>query len=424
MTLASDNVVSGFYIQNTAGAGILASGSNNATLTQNYIQGTSSSHNGIQLDNVTGKVTASSNTIMDQGSCVNIDNSSPVSNAAYLFTGNTLQSEDGSYGFNIAYTEGSNNYFLSLNNNLYASATAGINISCSNTTANTPYVFDITNCNIGTGDNYAFTLALSNESVAELIIQNSTMNSYYGLEISCADSSSLALNIGNNTISNYEYAISIGLADSSDISGTLSDNTVNSLYYGISVTTSDSSNFTANINNNVINSAYYHIETTNSNLSTYSGTLIGNTFIGQDGDDTVYWSAGTSGTVSSTIANNLFTGNASGITLVNSGAGAASFEMLNNTIQNSTTAGIGIVNSGANLVTAISGNTFQGFSINALSVSNTAGEMCLQFNNNTSNLYPNAYVIGATGGTLNLVAPTGNLGHLQTTGTTSVSACP
>ncbi len=34
VTLANNNVVSGLYIQNTAGAGILASGSNNATLTQ------------------------------------------------------------------------------------------------------------------------------------------------------------------------------------------------------------------------------------------------------------------------------------------------------------------------------------------------------------------------------------------------------
>ena len=135
VTLANNNVVSGLYIQNTAGAGILASGSNNATLTQNYIQGDSTTYNGIELDNVTGTVNASSNTIMYQGACVNINNTNPVSNASYLFTNNTLQSVDGGYGFNIAYTEGSNNHFLSSNNNLLGSGTAGINITCSNAVA-------------------------------------------------------------------------------------------------------------------------------------------------------------------------------------------------------------------------------------------------------------------------------------------------
>ena len=109
VTLANNNVVSGLYIQNTAGAGILASGSNNATLTQNYIQGINSTYNGIELDNVTGTVNASSNTIMYQGACVNINNTNPVSNASYLFTGNTFHA-NGSYGFNIVYTEGSNNF--------------------------------------------------------------------------------------------------------------------------------------------------------------------------------------------------------------------------------------------------------------------------------------------------------------------------
>ncbi len=67
VTLGNNNVVSGFYIQNTAGAGILASGSTNATLTQNYIQGNSSTYNGIELDNVTGTVNASSTR-----SCINL----------------------------------------------------------------------------------------------------------------------------------------------------------------------------------------------------------------------------------------------------------------------------------------------------------------------------------------------------------------
>jgi parallel beta-helix repeat protein len=475
VTLASNNVISGFYIQNTAGAGILASGSSNATLIQNYIQG-NGTYNGIELDNIAGTVTVSSNTIMYQEACVNIDNSSPISNASYLFTNNTLHSEDGNYGFNIAFAEGSNNYFLSSNNNLYASELAGINISCSNTAANMPHVFDITNCNIGTYDNYAVKLVLNDESISQLNIQNSTINSEYGVytitnnqsqltssitdnafnvyeyafepethsssftnatftnnSITCyeyaiyiesLDSSTLAVNISKNTVSNYEYAFYTDLSDSANLTGTIGNNTLNSLYYGISTNTANSSNFAADINNNVINSAYYHIDISNNDSSAYSGNIIGNTFVGQDNDDTIYWNVNTSGTVSSIISNNLFTGNYGAIDLVKSGTGTATLEILNNTVQNSSYAGIGIANSGTNFRATVSGNTFQGFGTNAVNVSNTAGEMCLKLNNNTSNPYPNAYVIDVTGGTLNLVTPTANLGQLEATGTTPVSLCP
>ena len=164
VTLANNNVVSGFYIQNTAGPGILGSGINNATLTQNYIQGINTTLNGIELDNTTGTINVYSNTIMYQNACVNINNTNPISNAYYLFTNNFLHSEDGSYGFNIAYTEGSSNYFLSSNNSFFASQSATINIACSNTTANTPHIFNITNCNIGSYDEYGVKITLNNDS--------------------------------------------------------------------------------------------------------------------------------------------------------------------------------------------------------------------------------------------------------------------
>jgi parallel beta-helix repeat protein len=476
VTLGNNNVVSGFYIQNTAGAGILASGSSNATLIQNYVQGNSTTYNGIELDNVTGTVSVSSNTIMYQAACVNIDNTSSISNASYLFTNNTLHSEDGNYGFNIAYTEGSNNYFLSSNNNLYACDLAGINISCSNTAINTPHVFDITNCNLGTDNEYAVKLTLNNDSIAQLNVQNSKMNSYYGVytitnnqsqltanitnnsfnvyeyafepethntsftnaiftnnSINCyeypiyinsLDSSTIAVNISNNTMSSYEYFIYTDLAGSANLTGKISNNTLNSIYYGIYTNMANSSHFAADINNNVMSSGYDHIFITQQDSSSYSGNIIGNTFVGQDDDDTILWEPNTSGIVSSTISNNLFTGNYDALDLINSGAGTTTFEILNNTVQNSTGAGIYLTNSGTSLQATVSGNTFQGFGINAVTVSNSAGEMCLKLNNNNSNPYPNAYMISATGGTLNLVTPTGNLGQLQTTGTTPVTQCP
>jgi hypothetical protein len=485
VTLGNDNLVSGFYIQNTApstmlnpivGPGILASGSNNATIAHNYIQGISTAQNGIELDNATGTISVFSNTVMYQGTCVNINNTNPVSNASYLFTNNTLHSENGAYGFDISYTEGSNNYFLSSHNNLYGSGSAAINISASNTAVNTPHVFVVKDCYIGTEVNYAIKFTTHNNSRTQLIVQNSTMNSVFGIytltydqsqlttsvtnntfnvygyafgpepynsslvsanfnnnTINCygypiylytQDTSTMAVNITNNTTNSYEYAVYTILANNSNLTGTISNNTFNSLYYGIYNELNANSNFAVNINNNAIKSAYYHIETTNSDASTYSGNIIGNTFVGQDEDDTVYWSAGTTGTVSSTIANNMFTGNYSALDLDNSGTGTTTFQVLNNTIQNSSTTGIFLTNSGTNLQANVSGNAFQKFATNAVNVSNSSGATCLQFNNNTANPYPNAYLIHSTGGTLNLVTPTGNLGQLQTTGTTPVTSCP
>ncbi len=475
VTLGSNNVVSGLYIQNTAGAGILASGLSNATLTQNYIQGNSTTYNGIELDNVAGTVAVSSNTILYQGACVNIDNTSPISNASYLFTNNNFQSEGGSYGFNVAYTEGSNNYFLSSNNNLYGSDTSGINISCSNTVANTPHLFDITNCNIGTDDDYAVKITLTNDSIVQLNVQNSVVNSSNGVytitnnqsqlaanitnnafnvyeyafepethnssltnatfsnnSINCydypvyidsLDSSTLAINVSNNTMNCYEYAIYTDLAGSANVTGNITNNTINSLYYGIYSSVTGTSNFAANIINNEINSAYYHIEISNSGSSSYSGNIMRNTFVGQDDDDTIYWDITSSGSISSTISNNLFTGNYSALDLNASGTGIIAFNISNNTIQNSGHDGIGIVNSSTSFQASVSNNTFQGFGTNAVTISNTAGGMCLEFNDNTAYPYPNAYTISSTGGTLNLVPPTGNVGQLETTGTTPVTHC-
>jgi len=473
VTLANNNVVSGLYIQNTAGAGILASGSNNATLTQNYIQGVSTTHNGIELDNVTGTVNASSNTIMYQGACVNINNTNPVSNASYLFTNNMLQSVDGDYGINIAYTEGSNNRFLSANNNLLGSGTAAINITSSNATSS---IFNISDCTIGTEDSYAVKIVLNNDSTAELNIENSVINSYdgvytttnnqsqltstitnnafnvyedafepethntsttnatftnnsincydYAIYIDTLDASTLAVNISDNTMSCYEYAIYSDLAGTSTVSGTISNNTINALYDATYTDVAGSSHFAADINNNVISSAYYHLDINTNGSSTYSGNVIGNTFIGQDNDDTLYWTISSSGNVTSTIADNVFTGNYSAIDLENSGTGTTTIQVLNNTIKNSSTTGIFVTNSGTTFQGTISGNTFQGFGTNAVDVGNSAGTMCLKLNNNTSYPYPNAYVIGATGGTVNLVTPEGNSGQIVTTGVTPVSQCP
>jgi hypothetical protein len=213
------------------------------------------------------------------------------------------------------------------------------------------------------------------------------------------------------------------LAGSSSITGSIDNNNVNTSSAGFNITTNNTSNFAANITNNVMY-VQFLMNGTNVDSSTYSGVISGNTFIGNDGGDpSIQWNAGSAGAVSVTFSDNLWTGAFSGVTLASSGTGVTTFEFLNNTIQNST-GSLFIGNSGTNLRTTISDNAFQGFVQNAVNVTNTAGEMCLNLNNNTSNPYPNAYSITSTGGTLNLVPPTGNVGQIITSGTTSASHCP
>ena len=100
----------------------------------------------------------------------------------------------------------------------------------------------------------------------------------------------------------YEYAIYSDLAGTSTVSGTISNNTINALYDATYTDVAGSSHFAADINNNVISSAYYDLDIRTNGSSTYSENVIGNTFVGEDGDDTIYWKFSTSGNVTFTIA--------------------------------------------------------------------------------------------------------------------------
>lgn len=252
VTLANNNIVSGFHIQNTTGPGILANGSNNATIVQNHIQGIETTYFGIDLENTTGTVATSSNIITHQLACVNINNSSPVSDAAYLFTDNTLHAEDGNFVFGISYTEGANNYFLSSNNGLYGSEVAAVNIVCSNTVPNAPHVFDVTNCFIGTEDDYAAKITLDNASVAELNIQNSTINSSNGIYAITKNESELTSVISHNVFTVNEYAFEPETHNSSLIDGIFANNSVHCYECEIHIDSLDTSSTEIDISNNTI----------------------------------------------------------------------------------------------------------------------------------------------------------------------------
>jgi hypothetical protein len=300
---------------------------------------------------------------------------------------------------------------------------------------------------------YAFQPTTLSSSSTDATFSNNTIRCYESTILTdSGNTSTLKIQIKGNTASQSQDCVRLFLAQSAIATGSITDNTFSTAgdygirietyndtsftgdiknnniiqtgNYGIDIFTGDNSSFTGDINNTRIQAVNFLIKTQNVTSSTYSGNIIGNTFVGQDDDDTILWEPNTSGTIFSTISNNIFTGNYDALDLINSGTGTTTFNILNNTIRNSGTTGIFLVNSGTNLQGTISENIFQGFGDTGVSVTNSAGTMCLQFNDNTANPYPNAYSIEGTVGTLNLVTPTGNFGQLITSGTTPVSSCP
>ena len=374
VTLASDNVVSGLYIQNLNGNGINGVSVNNMTATQNVIAGSGSSNYGIELIDVSGAAIVTNNTIMFQDSSVDINNST-TSNAMYVIMDNTLNNTGGDYITSVNYGNVSNNTFI-FSGNQGISDDYGLYIICTNTSPNLPHTF---------------------------LVSNNTIHAYdYGIYLQTSETTANLTTTGNTFFTQQDYPI----------------------YYDLQ----PNSNITTNISNNSLTGPYYLVYISN-NGSTCSGEIISNTFTVVDDDVAIYLD--TSGPASfpdMTISNNTFI---AGDYVVDIALGAStptssSISILNNSFTASNSYGIQMTSVGADILSAnVSGNTFQGFTTNAINVQQTgAGSTCLEFNNNITTPFPNAYLLQQTAGTFNLVTPIGNVGQLTTTGTiTPVSSC-
>jgi hypothetical protein len=373
VTLANNNVISGFYIQNLNGDGIFGSGVNNVIATQNFIQGNGSNY-GIELDNGVGTATLSNNTIMTQDACIYLNNTSPVSNATYLITNNTLNNADEDYGLYVNYVEGFNNNLVFSGNQVAAVDEYGVYLSCSNSTSNAAHTFTFTNNQMAT-DEYPFYLYFA------------------GTVANCTIS-------GNSCISG-DYGPYLDLTGAANVSLTMTDNTIVGPYYLGYMDVGDTSTLSANISNN--------------------------TFQAYSDDDVFYFDLFGAAVADVTFANNAFIGGYGGFDLSNTSTGSPStFTLTNNLFSALYEYGMYVDSTGSNsIVLEVIGNTFQGFGTNAVNINQGgSGTTCLELNKNSSNVFPNAYLLQQTAGTFNLVAPVGNSGQLTQSGTiTPVSSC-
>jgi hypothetical protein len=190
----------------------------------------------------------------------------------------------------------------------------------------------------------------------------------------------------------------------------------------------DTSTVVATILGNGFNSKYgQYFDLSGS--GTFSGDITNNTFQIMDDDNVITLSFGGAQSPSFpdlNIANNVFTGGDSGLYIENSSTSGtlSSISVTNNTFNYLSGYGVEVSNTGSNQLNLdFTGNLFNGFVTNAVNMDQSSGTSCVQLNNNTANLFPNAYSITGTGGTLNLVTPTGNIGQVTTSGTTPVSSC-
>jgi hypothetical protein len=209
------------------------------------------------------------------------------------------------------------------------------------------------------------------------------------------------------------------------VNSTISGNTMVSGDYGIEIELYNAANLTATISDNVINVPYYAASFYSANSSILSIDMVNNTLTAFEDDYLLYAETTTSSNTSMNLSNNTVLAGTQGVYFDNAGTGPTSLSINNNVFSYSNGGGVEVVSSGANnLYLEINGNTFNGFVTNAINVQSSAGTACLEMNNNTSNLFPNAYLLNQTGGTFNLVTPVGNIGQLTETGTiTPVSSC-
>jgi hypothetical protein len=429
VTLANNNVVSGLFIQNLNGHGIFGSAINNVTATQNFIQSsTSVGYNGIELDNATGTTSLSNNTIMNQGICVNIDNSLPVSNATYVLMNNTINNNDSDYGVSVTYTEGSNNKFMFSGNQITGSDEYGVSITCSNTAPNIAHTFVITNNTIFVGE-YPVYMGLSGTACNCTIGGNSFVSGEYGVYIQSTDTAPNIAHtfvISNNQMQVAEYPVYLELTDTL-FNCAVSGNSMVSGEQGFEFDLYGASQVSLTIADNLITGLYSLGYLYINNTSTLSANITNNTFNAYGDDESVQAQLYDTSSCTLNVSNNTFIGGYDGFYLVNASSGSpSSASLTNNSFSSSFEDGIIVYNSGStNLGLEIVGNVFQGFGTNAVNVNqDNSAALCLELNDNSSNPFPNAYLLNQTMGIFNLQTPVGNVGQLTQTGTiTPVSSC-
>lgn len=290
VTIGNNSTLSGFTISSDANPGISASNVGNFTIRNNTI--TSTTSQGVLLENVTGQIAIADNTIQNSGidglfisnnqgqvdlnltgntirnngitssngNGVNIE----LSNAAtgtFNFTNNTIADNISTTGvangINVQLFDSANPTLNFSRNTIINNAGQGINIALE---ANANGTFNLTENNLTNNRLSGLSVLMSNSSQGNFGIANNTItnNQVQGLDLLLADTASGTFNISNNTITDNQ-AIGINLLLSNIAQGNvnITNNTAISRngLYGIFANVSDDSQLRLIVDSNPINNS-------------------------------------------------------------------------------------------------------------------------------------------------------------------------
>ena len=238
VTVANNNEISGFYIQNLVGHGITSGSSvTNLNVLKNIIEGpnsTTTNKNEINLVNVQGTLLIDGNLIYPTGSSTNTTNSGIVINSTNIQDANYIISNNdapAAFNFLVATYTDCANISTTISDNEFTVYGYGTELIVNNATAQSANTFNITNNTFygDSGVNFSSTtpitscvfLTLSNEANVNANVTNNTIFTpdSCGFLANLTENSKLNINIENNAFSTWESSIVINLGNPSNLQG-------------------------------------------------------------------------------------------------------------------------------------------------------------------------------------------------------------
>ena len=424
VTLANNNEVSGFYIQNLTGHGITGSSVSGVSVTNCIIQGPDTGQTavyGVNLSDITGTALIDSNLIFQGITGVNIS-ATDVQDASYIISNNDAPCialvNDADYGnFLITSYTNCENLSTTISGNSFTTSNASVSMGFTNTTSGLQACSVAINNNTIDADGASSTdvmnFTLSDYADVNLSVTNNTLDTPYGIGVAITqnNSSQLDLVLDGNTFISWYSSLSVTLNSSAQLSGSISNNDLLfDALSGILITANDSSTIPSlSITNNDITGVLetYDISSDAISITLASGSATGSFTIAsnfiQAGADGINISTGSGSNVTASITDNTLSHcQLYGMELTTDGAGAIG----NWTIDQNTIIAIGsgliAGSTGAVLITAESGSTTN-----------------LSFTNNlAAPIYPvptsstGTYQFVNSASTFNLTSYTGNTGAL------------
>ena len=421
VTAASNNEISGVYIQNLTGHGITAISVDNLSVSNCIIQGPSqgeSSVYGVNLDNVSGTVTIDSNLIYQGVVGLNIT-ATGIQNASYTISKNDAPAiaivSSASYGnFMVGSFSNCENLSMTMAQNSFTVSTTPINMTFNNTVeglAACVVLLDdnsIASDSANSGNSLIFTL--SNYANVDLSLTNNTLDIPYGnaLSITQTGHSKLNLSMDNNDFDSWFSSVGIALSNEAALTGYMTNNAfIFDALSGISITATDASAIPSFlIADNEIAGALetYYLASDAISIAMTSGAtasvVISSNNV-QAGASNIDLSVASGSTMTASITDNIFTHP----------------QLYGLTLQTDDSGSVGNWTVSSNIFVA-SGANFGANPIGAVSVAATAGSTTnLSFNDNlAAPIYPlptsstGTYQFANTGSTFNITSYSGNTG--------------